>query len=203
MKSKQRGFTLIELLVVIAIIAILASILFPVFGRARENARKATCQSNLKQLGLAWTMYTQDWDSCMPLQKDYYNKLSRYVGLKGNESDYYDYTNMNGKLFHCPSDSGNAQGRPYSYGVNSYVYQRRLSADPWLQNRTTPLMLDDVTNAGEKVLMPDNDGNTIACVGNEVNRHGDGANMLFFDGHVAWKKAGWLKIDEAKYKFIY
>ncbi|MDD4153709.1 MAG: prepilin-type N-terminal cleavage/methylation domain-containing protein, partial [bacterium] len=49
---KKRGFTLIELLVVIAIIAILAAILFPVFGRAREQARKATCQSNLKQLGL-------------------------------------------------------------------------------------------------------------------------------------------------------
>ncbi|RYG73662.1 DUF1559 domain-containing protein [bacterium] len=58
----QNGFTLIELLVVIAIIAILAAILFPVFGRARENARKASCQSNLKQLALAFTQYSQDYD---------------------------------------------------------------------------------------------------------------------------------------------
>ena len=59
---KPNGFTLIELLVVIAIIAILAAILFPVFARARENARKASCLSNLKQMGLAWTMYSQDYD---------------------------------------------------------------------------------------------------------------------------------------------
>ncbi len=61
MKNKK-AFTLIELLVVIAIIAILAAILFPVFGRARENARRASCQSNLKQFGLAIEQYKQDYD---------------------------------------------------------------------------------------------------------------------------------------------
>jgi prepilin-type N-terminal cleavage/methylation domain-containing protein/prepilin-type processing-associated H-X9-DG protein len=60
--SKEMGFTLIELLVVIAIIAILAAILFPVFARARENARRTSCQSNLKQLGLAAMQYVQDYD---------------------------------------------------------------------------------------------------------------------------------------------
>src|SRR5947208_1341346 len=60
--ASWRGFTLIELLVVIAIIAILAAILFPVFAQAREAARKASCQSNLKQLGIAITAYTQDYD---------------------------------------------------------------------------------------------------------------------------------------------
>jgi len=63
---RNRGFTLIELLVVIAIIAILAAILFPVFARAREAARKATCLSNLKQIALACIMYAQDYDECLP-----------------------------------------------------------------------------------------------------------------------------------------
>ncbi len=63
---RQRGFTLIELLVVIAIIAILAAILFPVFARARESARKTQCLSNLKQLGTAITMYANDYDETFP-----------------------------------------------------------------------------------------------------------------------------------------
>jgi prepilin-type N-terminal cleavage/methylation domain-containing protein/prepilin-type processing-associated H-X9-DG protein len=66
MKSKKKGFTLIELLVVIAIIAILAAILFPVFSRAREQARKAACLSNGKQIGTALMMYVQDWDETYP-----------------------------------------------------------------------------------------------------------------------------------------
>src|SRR3954449_5967067 len=65
-KPRKLGFTLIELLVVIAIIAIMAAILFPVFAQAREQARKASCQSNLKQLGLGLAMYTQDYDETYP-----------------------------------------------------------------------------------------------------------------------------------------
>src|SRR4051812_39870731 len=63
---KRRGFTLIELLVVIAIIAILASILFPVFAQAREAARKTSCASNVRQLGTAFLMYVQDYDETFP-----------------------------------------------------------------------------------------------------------------------------------------
>ncbi len=63
---KRNGFTLIELLVVIAIIAILAAILFPVFARARENARRTSCMSNLKQMGLGMMQYVQDYDGNYP-----------------------------------------------------------------------------------------------------------------------------------------
>jgi len=66
-RSVRTAFTLIELLVVIAIIAILAAILFPVFARARENARRSSCQSNLKQIGLGMMQYTQDYDEKLPI----------------------------------------------------------------------------------------------------------------------------------------
>src|SRR5258708_7499889 len=71
MKARQAGgFTLIELLVVIAIIAILAAILFPVFARAREAARRTGCLSNMKQVTNAIMMYTQDYDEVLPYQQD-------------------------------------------------------------------------------------------------------------------------------------
>jgi prepilin-type N-terminal cleavage/methylation domain-containing protein/prepilin-type processing-associated H-X9-DG protein len=63
---RRQAFTLVELLVVIAIIAMLAAILFPVFGRARENARRSSCLSNLKQIGLGIAQYTQDYDERLP-----------------------------------------------------------------------------------------------------------------------------------------
>ena len=71
--NSKRGFTLIELLVVTAIIAILAAILFPVFAQAREKARATSCLSNMKQLGLATMMYSQDYDELMPLSTSMIN----------------------------------------------------------------------------------------------------------------------------------
>ena len=68
--TKHSGFTLIELLVVIAIIAILAAILFPVFATAREKARQSSCASNMKQLGLAFIQYGQDYDEMLPFGTD-------------------------------------------------------------------------------------------------------------------------------------
>ncbi len=95
----RRGFTLIELLVVIAIIAILAAMLFPVFGRTREAARRTTCVSNLRQLGLAAHMYSSDYDGLMPC--DYYacNSGWTHSRLVGQLLPYIK--NMN--ILYCPS----------------------------------------------------------------------------------------------------
>src|SRR5687768_3240317 len=92
----HKGFTLIELLVVIAIIAILAAILFPVFARARENSRRAACQSNIKQIGLGFAQYLQDYDELYPP----INWDSTASGTFG--SNYWDLPssgNSNVKLF--------------------------------------------------------------------------------------------------------
>jgi len=94
-RSKRSGFTLIELLVVIAIIAILAAILFPVFAQAREKARSTTCLSNMKQLGTAETMYTQDYDGAYT--------LAWYPGDDyGFDCALQPYV-KNLKVFECPS----------------------------------------------------------------------------------------------------
>lgn len=101
------GFTLIELLVVIAIIAILAAILFPVFARARENARRASCQSNLKQIGLGLAQYTQDYDETSP--RAWYQTNGALNGA-GNDKwlDVIQPYVKSTQLFSCPSDSSNA-----------------------------------------------------------------------------------------------
>ena len=97
---RARGFTLIELLVVIAIIAILAAILFPVFARARENARKSNCQSNLKQIGTALMMYVQDYDEYTP---------ASWLGTNDQNGTIWPdllvpYT-KNMEMFNCPSST--------------------------------------------------------------------------------------------------
>jgi prepilin-type N-terminal cleavage/methylation domain-containing protein len=81
-RSSRNGFTLIELLVVIAIIAILASILFPVFAQAREKARQSSCLSNQKQLTMALNMYAQDYDDTLPIYS--YGTLNSYLNAPGS-----------------------------------------------------------------------------------------------------------------------
>ncbi len=93
------GFTLIELLVVVAIIAILAAILFPVFGRAREAARKTACASNLRQLGLASKMYASDHDEWMPC--DYYPGNSSTTSKRLVNQIIPYVKNMD--ILYCPS----------------------------------------------------------------------------------------------------
>jgi prepilin-type N-terminal cleavage/methylation domain-containing protein/prepilin-type processing-associated H-X9-DG protein len=109
----RSGFTLIELLVVIAIIAILASILFPVFARARENARRASCQSNLKQIALGVAMYIQDYDEKMP--------RTRFSALLVTPTNPYGWADMlqpylkSTQIFQCPSETNSANT---SVGLN-------------------------------------------------------------------------------------
>ncbi|MFA4043591.1 MAG: hypothetical protein HZRFUVUK_000363 [Candidatus Fervidibacterota bacterium] len=106
-KQVKFGFTLIELLVVIAIIAILAAILFPVFAKAREKARMASCQSNLKQIGIGFAMYTQDYDGFWPAGNNPDNNTCAGIvyrngwrGWIGN--GIYPYI-KNPQVFLCPS----------------------------------------------------------------------------------------------------
>ena len=120
---RRRGFTLIELLVVIAIIAILAAILFPVFARARENARRASCQSNMKQLGLAVMQYTQDYDEKYPtgVGNDWWEQTWSW-----NVQPYVKSV----QVFRCPNDPGGVgnsvdwAGPRLSYVANGYITWR-------------------------------------------------------------------------------
>ena len=115
-KGATRAFTLIELLVVIAIIAILAAILFPVFAKAREAGRAASCKSNLKQIGTAFMMYAQDYDETGVIgASNNYNTLTCADGFvcEGYEPRLQTYI-KNWQVFHCPSRSDTS-----SYGRNA------------------------------------------------------------------------------------
>jgi prepilin-type N-terminal cleavage/methylation domain-containing protein/prepilin-type processing-associated H-X9-DG protein len=125
MKTVRRAFTLIELLVVIAIIAILAAILFPVFGRARENGRRASCASNLKQIGLGLIQYSQDYDEI--LVADWYGTNgttqapgAATVSYKWNDA-IFPYLKSEA-IFTCPSavptGSRAAAAKPWRYYRN-------------------------------------------------------------------------------------
>ena len=141
------AFTLIELLVVIAIIAILAAILFPVFAQAREKARAASCLSNLKQIGDAMMMYSQDFDEGLPTWDAYYITGSGLSALGADNPSYYwqaalqpyvktgnptgDLTTASfSGVWHCPDqgDVGEQQyvsttnkNPAYSYGINGLM----------------------------------------------------------------------------------
>lgn len=115
--GRNKAFTLIELLVVIAIIALLAAILFPVFARARENARRSSCQSNMKQIGLGMLQYVQDYDenlpspvygstSTTPVQQAYYRWQDAIFPYVKNE-----------QIFRCPSDINRAGSRAFVYNA--------------------------------------------------------------------------------------
>jgi len=112
-RAERKGFTLIELLVVIAIIAILAAILFPVFARARENARRSSCASNLKNIGLGVIQYVQDNDEMLPLNG------AITSGPTGTLQPYV----KSKQIFQCPSDGDAADDNSISYDENTQVFK--------------------------------------------------------------------------------
>ncbi len=184
----RRGFTLIELLVVIAIIAILAAILFPVFARAREKARQASCQSNLKQLALGYLMYAQDYDEWFPGFLTGNTAIARY--------GWYDVIQpylKNRQVYLCPSSQ-------YYYGPNRYATSGDSGGNYYGFNSST------IVIPAEKFLIVDCAGDSSGgslgsrtcavygpyihgdawggCRGHLWPCHNETADVAFCDGHV-------------------
>jgi len=196
----KRGFTLIELLVVIAIIAILAAILFPVFARAREKARQSSCQSNMKQIGLALQMYAQDFDEILP---------RLYTVTPGVSGGYFHVPELlhpyinNAQIWTCPSER--IEGQNFDYGIKcTYGYNQSRFVDRYDFDGGLPLA--EITDVAGTIAFIDDTNlyagpyspevpvgyDPNASVANTMNydgtraepRHNEMYNITFVDGHV-------------------
>ena len=205
-REARVGFTLIELLVVIAIIAILAAILFPVFQRVRENARRSACTSNLKQMSLAFIQYTQDSDELMPCITDgalgsgqlggwvYYSNfgLGNQVVFDPTQGSIYQYIKSTG-VYVCPDDSF-AQTSHDSYAISSCVGTYARVGSTYRRGKN----ISQFSNpAGMMLLCEESSGSSSGStndgyMNNNVNRdhvslrHTGGSNFAFIDGHAKY-----------------
>ncbi len=208
--GKKNGFTLIELLVVIAIIAILAAILFPVFAQAREKARQASCGSNLKQIGIAFMMYAQDYDgNCVmyeDLSTDYYFGTSKFISW----AELLDPYTKARKIVGCPSNQYSQFQYIHDLGYGYNYYALGLPGDYSAAGFYNGVAnLDGVQKPSETIAFGDALMFAFDCPSTQINkpsmlngignndgvsfidpRHSDGANFAFCDGHVKWMNIG-------------
>ncbi len=196
-RDRRRAFTLIELLVVIAIIAILAAILFPVFAKAREKARQSSCQSNLKQIGIAMLSYRQDYDERHLKQRWTAGQaLNNPFGTAGDGMTYFwvlDPYVKNSQVFICPSSTNLLQN---GYGHNQWL--------PYLADAD---VASQTIGVAERVVLSDAYSlyidNIAGCDAryNGVSYSGypeprlranlnEGLYSMYYDGHVKWAQAG-------------
>jgi prepilin-type N-terminal cleavage/methylation domain-containing protein/prepilin-type processing-associated H-X9-DG protein len=212
----KKAFTLIELLVVVAIIALLAAILFPVFGRARESARRSTCQSNLKQMGLAFIQYTQDYDERSPAVYLASTTVTPPTPLTTPGLLLAPYMKST-QVWRCLSDTVqssnviNANYSNVSYTYNFYMMMKSTAVPTGTPR--VPLPLSKLQTPAQDVLFAGAWGGTTNAwlVDNrtamdriEGNRmptntnlrlqagHLEGGNFAFIDGHVKWLPGNYI-----------
>jgi len=213
--GRRNAFTLIELLVVIAIIAILAAVLFPVFARARDQARKTSCLSNEKNLGLAFLMYAQDYDEQMPGTRfqDGSWPWDVWPNPYGGWHGVFRVATMpyikNSQVLQCPSQGENgrwddANGMSYMYSEFLYNYGYGFNKLALLANQ--PAGVSGIAIIGEGFSSgifcdwdtggPDNkDGYSRLRFGNywpQWTSNHEGTNFIYADGHAKFTGFGAL-----------